>query len=326
VKDKHVVIMFALAAAVLYGSADFLGGAATRRSRALSVASVSVPAGALVMLAPALVAGGAAPTAGLGWALAAGAVGAVGLIVFYAGLASGPMSVVAPVSALVSTVIPVGVAVASGERLGGPVYAGAVLCLVAIVLVSVERGRPAAPPATGQRAGHRQPATGQRAGHRQPAGPAWQAVTAGRARRLGHHPALRGVVYGIACGAMFGIFYVFLRNAGSSGVFWPVCVARLANTAVVFTACMLAGVRLVGREASARVLAASAASGVLDAAANLCYVLATRAGLFGIAAVLTSLYPGITVLLARVVLGERMHPVQRAGLLLAAFGVALVTL
>ncbi len=54
--------------------------------------------------------------------------------------------------------------------------------------------------------------------------------------------------------------------------------------------------------------------------------LATRAGLFGIAAVLTSLYPGITVLLARVVLGERMRAVQRAGLLLAAAGVLLVTL
>ena len=48
-----MVIMFALAAAVLYGSADFLGGAASRQSRALSVASVSVPVGALVMLAAA---------------------------------------------------------------------------------------------------------------------------------------------------------------------------------------------------------------------------------------------------------------------------------
>ena len=47
-----MVIMFALTAAVLYGSADFLGGAASRQSRALSVASVSVPVGALVMLAP----------------------------------------------------------------------------------------------------------------------------------------------------------------------------------------------------------------------------------------------------------------------------------
>jgi uncharacterized membrane protein len=74
------------------------------------------------------------------------------------------------------------------------------------------------------------------------------------------------------------------------------------------------------------VLAATVGSGVFDASANLCYLLATRAGLFGIAAVLTSLYPGITVLLARFVLHERMRAVQRLGLLLAAAGIILVTI
>jgi uncharacterized membrane protein len=125
---------------------------------------------------------------------------------------------------------------------------------------------------------------------------------------------------------MFGAFFVFLRNAGTSGVFWPVCTARLANWAVVLGATVIAGARPAGREAGARVLVAATASGVLDASANVFYVLATRAGLFGIAAVLTSLYPGITVLLARVVLRERMRGVQRVGLLLAAAGVVLVTL
>jgi drug/metabolite transporter (DMT)-like permease len=67
------------------------------------------------------------------------------------------------------------------------------------------------------------------------------------------------------------------------------------------------------------------ASGALDAAANVAYVLATRVGLFGLAVVITSLYPGITVLLARFVFGERMRWVQRAGLILAGIGVALVT-
>src|SRR6185437_5796787 len=84
--------------------------------------------------------------------------------------------------------------------------------------------------------------------------------------------------------------------------------------------------RPAGREAGSGGLAAAIGSGVLDASANLCYVLATRAGLLGIAAVLTSLYPGITVLLARIVLRERMQAVQRLGLLLAGVGVVLVTL
>ena len=66
-------------------------------------------------------------------------------------------------------------------------------------------------------------------------------------------------------------------------------------------------------------------SGAVDAAANVCYVLATRAGLFGLAVVITSLYPGMTVLLARWLLGERMRWLQRGGLLLAAIGVVLLT-
>ena len=293
-----MVIVFALAAAVLYGSADFLGGAASRRSRALSVAVLSVPAGAVVMLLAAVVAGGPLPTAGLGWAVAAGAFGGIGLMAFYTGLAVGPMSVVAPVSALVSTVLPVGVAVASGEHLGVRVYAGVATCLLAIVLVSLERG----------------------------GWPARNAGSSAQDRSLRHHATLRGVGYGVVCGALFGIFFVFLRNAGSAGVFWPVGISRLANCAVVLIAAVLARARPVGREAGGQVLAAAIFSGVLDASANLFYVLATRAGLFGVAIVLTSLYPGITVLLARVVLRERMHAVQRIGLLLAAAGVILVTM
>src|SRR6516225_3181612 len=292
-----MVIVFALAAAVLYGSADFLGGAASRRSRALSVAVLSVPAGAVVMLLAAVAAGGPLPSAGLGWALAAGAFGAIGLMAFYTGLAVGPMSVVAPVSALVSTVLPVGVAVASGEDLGARVYAGVATCLLAIVLVSLERG----------------------------SWPGRKAARSAQERSLRHHAALRGVGYGVVCGALFGIFFVLLRYAGSSGVFWPVGIARLANCAVVLTVAVLARARPVGREAGGRVLAAAIFSGVLDASANLFYVLATRAGLFGVAIVLTSLYPGITVLLARVVLRERMHAIQRMGLLLAAVGVIVVT-
>ena len=77
-----------------------------------------------------------------------------------------------------------------------------------------------------------------------------------------------------------------------------------------------------GRQRTGRI---ALVSGAVDAAANVCYVLATRAGLFGLAVVITALYPGMTVLLARWVLGERMRWLQRAGLLLAAAGVVLLT-
>ena len=140
-----MVIMFALAAAVLYGSADFLGGAASRHSRALSVAFLSVPVGAVVMLAAAVVSGDQAPTAGLGWALASGVFGAVGLMVFYAGLAAGPMSVVAPVSALVSTVLPVGVAVASGVAAPEAVRLACAVAATAVTRPGAQDSLPAGP-------------------------------------------------------------------------------------------------------------------------------------------------------------------------------------
>ena len=294
-----MVIAFALAAAALFGSADFLGGVASRRAKAASVLVISAPAGVLVIFGAAVLSGAPFQTAGLGWALAAGAAGGAGLIIFYGALAAGPMSVVAPVSALVSTVVPVGAALAMGERASAAVYAGAALCLVAIVLVSLEAmpGGPGGPGA-----------------------PVRPAVTAPR-----HNVAARGLGYGAASGLAFGIFFLFIRNAGTSGVLWPVCMARVAGSLIILGSAAWLGTRPAGPGAGRWVLPAAVAAGVLDASANVCYVLAARAGLFGMAVVITSLYPGITVLLARVVLGERMRAVQRIGLALAAAGVAMVT-
>ena len=132
---------------------------------------------------------------------------------------------------------------------------------------------------------------------------------------------------------MFGLFFLFLRNAGTSGVLWPVAIAR--TTGAVLACCVVLLVR--GPRGRARfgaagpggglraVLPIALASGAVDASANVCYVLATRDGLFGIAVVITALYPGMTVLLARFVLGERMRLIQQVGLLLAGLGVILVT-
>ncbi len=283
-----MVTIFALAAALLYGSSDFLGGAAAQRAHVLSVARLSALAGLGVVVLAGLASSEPARAAGAGWGMAAGAIGGVGLIIFYAGLAAGPMSVVAPVSALVSTILPVAAALAGGERPGGPVYAGAGLCLLAIVLVS--------------------------------SGASAQPAAGARRRRPG-----RALAYGIASGVSFGLFFLFIRNGGQAGPLWPVVAARIAGAAVILIAAAVARPGPISRTAGRAVLLAAALSGVVDASANICYVIATRTGLFGLAVVLTSLYPGVTVLLARVVLGERLRWVQRAGLVLAAVGVLLVT-
>jgi drug/metabolite transporter (DMT)-like permease len=297
-----MVVLLGLAAAVLYGGGDFLGGMATRRAHVLTVLTLVETAGVIVALAAAVLSGGPAGLPGLAWGFSAGAIGGLGLIIFYVGLAAGPMSVVAPVSGLVATILPVAVALAEGERPGAGVYAGALLCLVAIVLASSasETDDPAD------------------AGH------------AGRAhppRRLG-----RAIAYGTASGVSFGLFFLLIRNAGQSGEVWPVAAGRIGELAVVLAAAavlrpgLLRGIRGgIGGGIRGGIPLAAVSAGVIDVVANLCYVAATRTGSFGLAVVLASLYPGVTVLLARVVLGERLRWIQRAGLGLAAVGILLVT-
>ena len=280
-----MVILLGLAAAVLYGSGDFLGGLAARRAHVLAVLTLAEGAGAAAALTAAAMSPGPANPAGLAWGIGAGLIGGLGLIIFYIGLAAGPMSVVAPVSGLVSTVLPVAVALADGERPGAGVYAGALLCLIAIVLASS--------------------ASDTNGAHR-------------------HNRPGRAIAYGIAAGLSFGLFFLLIRNAGQAGELWPVAAARIGELAAVLAAAAVLrrGLRL--RRAGGWLLLTAAGAGVIDVVANICYVAATRTGMFGLAVVLASLYPGLTVLLARVVLGERLHWIQRAGLGLAAIGILLV--
>jgi drug/metabolite transporter (DMT)-like permease len=316
-----MVILFGLAAAVLYGCGDFIGGMASRRVPVLTVLMLAESAGSVVALAAAVLwsgpagAVGWADLGGLAWGVGAGLAGGLGLILFYTGLATGPMSVVAPVSGLVSTILPVAVALAGGERPGAGVYAGALLCLVAIVLASSAGGDDGAR----------------------------QAGRTGRAGRMAHTG--RALTYGVGAGGLFGLFFLLIRNAGQSGTLWPVASARVGELASVvgaFVVLRLAGNRRAPGPSSAgrggawrggawpggyggRLLAAAAAgAGVVDVIANICYVTAARTGMFGLAVVLASLYPGVTVLLARMVLGERLRRVQQAGLALAAIGIVLV--
>jgi drug/metabolite transporter (DMT)-like permease len=279
-----LVVLLGLAAAVLYGSGDFLGGMATRRAHVLTVLTLVETTGVIVALAAAVLSSGPASLAGLTWGVSAGLVGGLGLIIFYTGLAAGPMSVVAPVSGLVATVLPVAVALAEGERPGAGVYAGALLCLVAIVLASA-------------------------AGDTGPAG---------RPGRLG-----RAIAYGTASGVSFGLFFLLIRNAGQSGELWPVAAGRIGELAIVLAAAAVLRPGLP-RGIGGSITLAAAGAGAIDVLANICYVAATRIGAFGLAVVLASLYPGVTVLLARVVLGERLRWVQRVGLGLAAIGILLV--
>ena len=99
---------------------------------------------------------------------------------------------------------------------------------------------------------------------------------------------------------------------------------RIGEVVAVLAAAAVLRRGVVPRGTDGRLVLAAACAGVIDVVANICYVAATRTGMFGLAVVMASLYPGVTVLLARVVLGERLRWVQRAGLGLAAIGILLI--
>jgi drug/metabolite transporter (DMT)-like permease len=278
--------LLALAAALSYGTADFFGGAAARRQTALAILLVSTPVGLVTMLVAAALTGGTPTAAGLLWGAAAGTFGGAGVMLFYHALAVGPMSVVAPVSALTAALLPVAVALATGERLAPLVLVGVALCLVAITLVSLEE--------------RRRPALGAAGG--------------------GAHAARRGLVLAVVAGCGFGLFFVLVRHAEAGTGMWPLVTARGAGWVVAVVAAVMTGTRLPRGRLT---LAMALCSGVLDAGGNALFLLASRAGDLTVAAVLTSLYPAVTVLLARLRYRETLRTVQKVGLAVAAVAVAL---
>ena len=280
-----VAVLLALASSASYGTADFLGGLASRRAAATAVVLVSQSVGLATLAVVLALTDRQLPAAvDLGWGGLAGLCGMVGLVLFYRGLAAGTMSVVAPVTAVVSAIVPVVAGLALGERPGWLAMAGIVLAVPAIVLL----GWGGSPPVA-------------RGGRR--------------------HVDRRALVLAAAAGVGFGLFFVTLSRASSDAGLWPVLAARVAS--VTALAALLTLQRAWGGVRAA-VSSLSAGAGVLDTTANGLYLLAVQRGLLSEVAVLSSLYPASTIVLASTVLHERLARLQWWGLALA--GVAVVAI
>ncbi len=130
-----------------------------------------------------------------------------------------------------------------------------------------------------------------------------------------------GLGLALAGGLGFGGFYVLIRGANHAAVFWPLVGARLAS--VVLLAAYAAAGRARWRP-ERRMLPVLAWTGVFDMLGNLFYVLAANSGQIAVAAVLSSLYPVVTVVLAAVLLRERIAPVHAVGIVVAAGAIALI--
>jgi drug/metabolite transporter (DMT)-like permease len=132
-----------------------------------------------------------------------------------------------------------------------------------------------------------------------------------------------GIGLALVSGLAIGASYVFLSLGHNDGGFDRLAIAR------VVTVALLIGYALARRQslrAAPGGLPLIVGAGALDMSANVLYILAARSGLLAIAAVLTSLYPASTVLLARIFLRERLAPLQWVGVAVAACGVVLIAL
>jgi drug/metabolite transporter (DMT)-like permease len=287
-------VLIGLASGLIYGAADFLGGIASRRLSTLTTTAIVAVSGlgALALAYP-VVGGEWSPTA-VGLGAISGVTGAIGISLLYACLAIGPMSILSPLTAVVSAAVPVSVGLARGEQLGPVGWVALGVALVAVVLVgfvpepSAVRPRPIA------------------------------------------------LVMAVGAGAGIGAFLVLLEFTPADSGLVPLFLNRAVNAAIMGVAIAVVVLRRRMRGGAAipeqppagirAGIAFAVGGGLVDAAANLGSLIALRLGDLAVTSVLIALYPAGTILLAALVLRERIARVQYLGLGLAIGASALFAL
>jgi drug/metabolite transporter (DMT)-like permease len=284
-----VAALSALLAALLWGTADYLGGTAARRLPVASVLGVQQLIALLGLVPLAAVIGAFdEPRAYVLPGIFAGLAGMVALGAFYRALATGTMGVVAPIAAL-GVVVPIALSLLDGERPGPAQLVGMAVAVVGVVLAS---------------------------------GP----ELSGRGRG-GAMPLLLAGLAALGFGAV--LVLVAEASGGQDGslgaIVMTLLTMRLASVCVL-TVLLVAfaptrGVEIGVRRGDLPVLVAI---GVFDVGANGAYALASQSDLVSVSAVLASLYPVATVLLARRFQAELLGGVQLVGVVLALVGVLLL--
>jgi drug/metabolite transporter (DMT)-like permease len=290
--------VMAMLSSVLYGIGDFLGGMGSRRAPVIAVTAWFQITGVAFLVLYALFAPGETRPADLAWAAAAGAAGGLGVTLLYNALASGTVSTAAPMISMVALTVPVLVGLASGERPGALPLFGIALAVVAVVLISA-RGHAAAEPHGGEDA----------------VGPTKRNATPASKDRT------RALLLALASGVLIGLFLVFLGRIAPGASGWPLVAGRATATLCLFAL-------LLASRTSARLPAAAVppmlGAAVTDVSANVLYLLAVQRAPLSLVATFVSLAPATTVLLAQLVLRERLAPAQRAGVALALVAVVLL--
>lgn len=274
-------ILLSLLSATSWGAGDFAGGLATRRLGTFKTVFFQEVIG-LALLIPAVVAirEPVPPLRAWLFAFLAGIFGNLGLLVLYRALATGSMSIVAPVSALMTAALPVVVG-SIAEGFPGPlVFLGFAFALAAMWLIS------------------------QNEGH-------FKDI-------FSHVSDLRLPLF---AGVGFGLFFVLIHEATRASTVWPMIGSRSAGLLVVVIVMLLRREKWsVDREVRPLVVL----NGVLDIGGNAFYIVAGQLGRLDISAVISSLYPGATILLARLILKERLSRTQSIGIAAALVAIGLL--
>ncbi len=320
-----LAVVLGLAGAILYGAADFFGGLSARRISALRVTALVAVSGLVFLLIGWPIIGGAWSWSAVLLGALSGVTGAAAIGLLYACLAIGPMSILSPLTALVSAIVPLSVGIARGESLGPIGWAAIGVALIAVILVGF--------------------------------------IPDERAVRPTGRALLMAVGSGILIGTFFVIIdftpdnsglvpLLANRTANATVLFITLGILALARRARGTGA---AGGEIAGRgtpsgdtretavTASGTAGGASAGGtavagrwapgirlaiigGFADAGANLLLLYTLREGGLSIAAVLTAMYPAGTILLAAIVLRERIAPSQWVGLALAIVAAGMLAL
>lgn len=283
-------------AAASWGIGDFAGGITTRLSNTFVATFMAqfvglLVAGALLLFIREAMPGGEA----LAWGAAAGISGAFGIGCFYLALSRGTMGLVAPVTALLSAAWPAAIVLLTGGSVGTLALVGMVVALASVVLISLPDRRVGTPTMPTYHGSRRQE---------------WL------------------LIIGASLG--FGGFFLLINASHDAGgaVWWPLFMVKLGGVLTVLLAALVLtplghfpGIKL-GRA----VLLVGAIAGVGDLSGNLFFMLASAEGELAIVIVLTSLYPIVTAIMARLFLHERLSPVRMLGVAAAVLGVILIGL
>ena len=275
-----MAVFLSVITALLYGSGDFLGGVSSRRHSPIQVLTTVSLVGALPLLVAAPFIATSASMNDLVLGAAAGLVGIAGLGLLYRGLARGPMSIFAPITAIVSAAFPIIWGFFRGDEQGLQIWVGLLVGLIGIFILSSQ--------------------------------PAGEHVRV----------SISVFIEALLAGVGFGLFFSLLSETNTESAPWPIVAGRFS------AALLLICVALVRKKQlrPSRGWITLVGCGICDTGANVAFLFALRYGQLGPVAMLASLYPAVTVLLARLVLGEQLTNRRLLGLVFAMSTVVLIGL